>query len=273
MNWKGKVKDRETDGLSELRLRKSETAYTVADTETLSPLWFAGLYKNVQHGYVDDLRTSFNLGDAMPFKMIEPDEIELPQTRYQQSEQNRKAKNLLQEFELDYSQALSLDPKTIASSSESIPECGITLTDPLIFQKDSSHDQDSMERHPCPSRTPSRLALVARAIATSYQITKKFGMVSLQETVSKNKEYFENLRKCYDLADVGESNNLERSQSTESLNSYKTQKQTALTSLASLISPPKSGSYSTNLGIQCFTCIHISFNFENTNKWTMDAKY
>ena len=229
---------KQNEGVAGMVLAKSEPEYTVADTETLSPLWFAGLYKNVMEGYEGTLNTSFDIGGTMPFNILEPDEIELPQTQYELDSDFRKVKNVLQEFELDYSQALSLDPKTIASSSESIVECGITLTDPLVFQKDSLNDLESTERHSCPSRTPSRLALVARALATSYQITKKFGMVSLRETVSKNKEYFENLRKCYDLADVGDSMNLERSQSTESLNSYKTQKQAA----------PGNGSYISQLG-------------------------
>ena len=251
-------------GLAVMRLARSEPAYTTADTESLSPLWFAGLYKNMIEGDTGTLSTSFNIGGAMPFNILEPDEIELPQTQYElDNEKNRRVKNVLQEFELDYSQALSLDPKTIVSSSESIIECGITLTDPLVFKKDSLSDQDSTERHRCPSRTPSRLALVARALATSYQITKKFGMVSLQETVSKNKEYFENLRKCYDLADVGETSNLERSQSTESLNSYKTQKQ------AALASPLRNDSYISQLGTHCltssfysdFATFSIGFNF------------
>ena len=214
--------DIENQVLAGMVLPKCETEYSVIETETLSPLWFAGLYKSIMDGYEGTPNPSLEI----PFDILEPDEIELPQSQCEPgADDNRRVKNVLEEFELDYSQALSLDPKTIASSSESIIECGITLTDPLVFQKDSLIEVETSDRHSCPSRTPSRMALVARALATSYQITKKFGMVSLQETVSKNQEYFENMRKCYDLSGEGEGPNLERSQSTESLNAYRAQKE------------------------------------------------
>ena len=45
------------------------------------------------------------------------------------------------------------------------------------------------------SRSSSRLALVARSLATSYQITKKFGDTSIEESVARNKEYFTNLKR------------------------------------------------------------------------------
>ena len=58
-------------------------------------------------------------------------------------------------------------------------------------------------------------------LATTYSITKKMGSLALQENISKNEEYFENLRKCYNPTQAFSRDDTGRSRSSEGLmNSY-----------------------------------------------------
>ena len=52
-------------------------------------------------------------------------------------------------------------------------------------------------------------------IGSSHQITKKFGAVAFQEDIFRNKEYFDNLQKCYNPSDVDLKSDFERSQSSD----------------------------------------------------------
>ena len=42
-----------------------------------------------------------------------------------------------------------------------------------------------------------KYAKILLFVATSYQVTKKLGSVSIHEDMIRNKEYFANLQKCY----------------------------------------------------------------------------
>ena len=131
--------------LSEVSLANSDPRFSGSDTETLSPLWFAGIYKSIREVEDDSFSISNNVRSVIHFDILEPDDIELPQAKT--SKENEKAsevRTVLQEFDLDYSQALALDPKTIISSSDSIVECGITLTDPLVLQTKTTKELAKM---------------------------------------------------------------------------------------------------------------------------------
>ena len=52
-------------------------------------------------------------------------------------------------------------------------------------------------------------------IGSSHQITKKFGAVAFPEDIFRNKEYFDNLQKCYNPSDVDLKSDFERSQSSD----------------------------------------------------------
>ena len=98
------------------------------------------------------------------FEMIDPDAITLPYSGLRL--------NTLEDFEMDFGhvstmllyrdgalfikvslQALSIDPKTLLSSTESIEVCGITLTDPLTADNKRGDSRQSSRQSRCPSET------------------------------------------------------------------------------------------------------------------------
>ena len=69
-------------------------------------------------------------------------------------------------------QALSINPRSLLASLESIAECGVTLTEPLrtsgVGDQAGDHNLNPGDKHPgLKTRSNSRLALVAKTIGKS----------------------------------------------------------------------------------------------------------